>query len=188
MQDPENSNTQGTQTSTHTRTIEERRNLLQHAAISHAHDPRVMPALLATFSPDHIRFATQRGIYIGYSRNDEIFALELTTDLREQDIPVWMDTLDVAEGEDWRAALRAAQKRCGLMLLVASPAALADPDLMHEMRQFRDSGKIVIPALHEACDVSELTLYVDPINFHDNYRSGLKTLIKLLRRSRQAQA
>ncbi|MCU0514325.1 MAG: toll/interleukin-1 receptor domain-containing protein, partial [Anaerolineae bacterium] len=104
--------------STQTRTIEQKRAMLRKAQLSRPDDPRIQQALLETLSPLLIKKAAARGVFVCYHRADEIFALDMDTGLRAAGVRVWMDTIDMAEGADWRSEVLNALRTCGVMLLV----------------------------------------------------------------------
>ena len=141
--------------STHTLTIEQKRVLLYRALAKDPQDQRVREALQATLTPGLVQHASRHGIYVCYHRADEVFALDISMSLQEARVKVWMDEMDVPEtAEDWRGAVDAALRACGTMLLVLSPDLVSDADTLNEYRRFVRAGKIVIPVLHRACDMS----------------------------------
>ena len=93
---------------------------------------------------------------------------------------VWIDMTDIHEDEDWYAAVHNALDYCGLMLVVLTPAALADTDLHNEWRYFIDSGKLVLPLLREKCDYQSQDFWMQPVDFRYDYTLGFQNLLKLL--------
>lgn len=167
-------------TNTQTGTIEQRRAMLRKAMLKHPLDARFEHALMATLTPAFIQRAATRGVFISYHRNDEVFALELDTELRKAGINVWMDTIDVPEGADWRTEVVTALRNCGILLSILSPDALTDADMMSEQQFFLDTGKILVPVLHQTCDLTDVDLSVPPIDFRQQPDRGLLRLIRLL--------
>jgi hypothetical protein len=166
--------------STHTRTMEQKRSMLRKALVTRPDDPRIRQALLETLNPAYIKRSAGRGVFISYHRADEIFALELDNGLRTASVPVWLDTIDVSDGADWRNEVVAALRTCGLMLLILSKSWVEDDDVATEYQFFVDTGKIVLPILSEACDYSKINLLLSPVDFRRDRESGLRQLIKLL--------
>lgn len=167
-------------TNTQTSTIEQKRAMLRKAMLKHPMDARFEHALMATLTPALIQRAAKRGVFISYHRNDEVFALELDTQLRQANINVWMDAIDVPEGADWRTEVITALRNCGVLLLILSPDALTDADILNEQRYFADTGKIIVPVLHQTCDLTSVDLSVPPVDFRQQPERGLIRLVRLL--------
>jgi hypothetical protein len=167
-------------TNTQTSSIEQKRAMLRKAMLKHPLDARFEHALMATFTPALIQRAAKHGVFVSYHRNDEVFALELDTELRKVGINVWMDTIDVPEGADWRTEVITALRQCGILLMVLSPDALTDADLLNEQQYFLDTGKILVPVLHQTCDLTKIDVSVPPIDFRHQTERSLTRLIRLL--------
>ncbi|MBC7811230.1 MAG: toll/interleukin-1 receptor domain-containing protein [Burkholderiales bacterium] len=136
--------------------------------------------LLDPISPQQVRRAAAQGIFISYTRADELFAFELSNDLRADGLNIWVDLIDVPDDADWGESITSALERCGLMVAIFSESALADADLMAEQRRFTETGKIVIPVLRQSCDVEAHTLWYPPLDFRSSYQRALRQLLRLL--------
>ncbi|MBZ0275587.1 MAG: TIR domain-containing protein [Anaerolineae bacterium] len=162
------------------RTPEEKRAALHNTLTYNPHHTTAEQSLRRLLAPQYVRQAVHAGIFINYARADELFAVELAEDLRNAGIRVWVDVLDMARGEDWYEAIEAALRRCSLMLLIVSPSTARAASSRAELMRFMDAGKIVIPALRYAGDLNGLNLYHPPIDFSQNYHTGLENLLHLL--------
>jgi predicted transcriptional regulator with HTH domain len=160
--------------------IEAKRAALYRAYRLNPSDTRLYDALLKLMSPPHSTRAAQNGVFISYVRADELFALDLRESLRAAGVKVWLDMTDVPEDMDWHTAVDQALDRCGLMLLLLSPTALKTGELRAERQQFLDAGKIVVPVLHNHCDLTALNLMHPPVDFRHGYALGLQQLVKIL--------
>jgi hypothetical protein len=161
-------------------TIEERRAALARVlALDPAHT-RARQAYLRSLETHYVRQAAQAGVFISYAHPDELFAAELAEDLRFFGVPVWLDITDMPNGSDWYEAIEAAMQRCGLLLLIASPSAARADNVRSELKRFADAGKIIIPVQRHQADLSGLNLWYPPIDFGEDYSSGLQDLIHLL--------
>lgn len=159
--------------------IEQHRAMLRQAFQRYPDNAAVQDALRRFLTPEHIREAAERGVFVSYSRSDELFALALDEGLREVGVNVWLDQIDVDPSKDWAAEVRRALNQCGVMLAILSPDAMADADLQHERQQFLNAGKIVIPVLHQRCDTSALRTLMQPIDFRHDFQRGLLQLRRL---------
>jgi len=159
--------------------VEEKRATLARALIVSPKAPAVRAALLALSDPGYLREAARAGIFLCYARADELFAMALAEDLRFFELAAWLDVVDIADGEDWHEAVEQALVRCGLMVLVLSPAARAD-NVQAEVDYFVKAGKIVLPVRARPGEFSELPVWYPPIDFSEDYSSGLQDLLNLV--------
>jgi len=159
-------------------TISKRRLMLYKAIQEFPDNQRIRNALLRTYASEHIKVSAQDGVYINYSRVDELFALELDTKLRKAGVNVWLDQIDIDPDEDWEYAISNTINRSGVMILVLSPHAVDDIQLQQEATTFLELGKVVIPVVHETCDLDALDLILPPIDFSQNFDKGLQLLLQ----------
>jgi hypothetical protein len=136
-------------------------------------------------TPAHLNNAAARGVFTCYHPSDDMFAIEMVERLKERQLPVWIDALEVAADADWRAEVKAALARCGMMLLVVSEAMIGGQETRAELDYFLSKGKIVLPILYKDCDPTPLTLMHSMIDFRKDYKSGLRLLFALLGITRQ---
>jgi len=163
---------------TETINIIKRRLMLYKAVQEFPNNKRIRNALIRTYAKQYIQEAAKDGVYIAYARNDDLFALELDTALRQVNVNVWLDQIDIEPDQDWDYAVKTALNRSGVMILVLSPSALKDDNLHVEALTFMEAGKIVIPVVHEACDTESLQSLVPPIDFSENFEFGLRILLQ----------
>ncbi len=160
-------------------TEEKRAALWKALALNPAHE-RVKNAFLKLCGEPHMRAGAKAGVFISYAHSDELLAADIAEDLRFVGVPVWIDIMDMPDGDDWHEAVTAAMRRAGLMLVIGSPGALRSNGVQAEVRQFMDAGKIVLPLLAQSCDLSGLGLWQTPIDFRADYTLGLQNLLRLL--------
>lgn len=176
-------NHQGTQfpkATAGTQTLEHRRALLRVALERQPDDERIRQALLYSLSPTYVKKAAQRGIFVCYSRDDELLALDITTDLREVGVQAFLDEIDISEDMEWGEEIGNALRGCGVLLLVLSQDALHDGEVQAERIFFLKTGKVVIPVIARDCDISTLDLALEPIHFEQDYQAGMQKLRALL--------
>lgn len=162
------------------RSPQERRAFLRKALVLRKEDTRILPALKSLLRPEFVREASKSGVFIAYSRCDEVFAFELHTQLKEAGVAVWMDSIDILLEEDWQEAELRALARCGVMLLIVSPHALESAELRQQISQYMQAGKIVLPILHELSPLDVLKLDSDPIDFRRDNAMALQQLLSYL--------
>jgi hypothetical protein len=142
-------------------------------------DDRIRAAQAQTVDTHQLREAAKQGVFICYTHYDELFALDVADTLRSNGIAAWIDIIDIGDA-DWNESVTAALQHCGLMLVVASPAALRSESVRAEVEQFMSFGKIALPLLCQPCDVRLFLLPCEPIDFTRGYTTGLNRLISLL--------
>jgi hypothetical protein len=167
---------------TQTLTVEQQRARLHQALLAQPHEDRLRKLLMQLCPVDAIRQAGQRGVFIGYARSDELFAIDLAADLRSGGVDVWMDMMDISYDEtgDWGTEIVNALNRCGLMLMVVSEEAQRDRDLQRERDHFIHNGKIVLPVIYQPGSY-DLRSYLPAIDLR-YYERGLQTLTRLFSR------
>ena len=124
--------------------------------------------------------AVGAGIFLNYSRSDELFALELTEKLRETGINIWLDMIDVEDDGDWFAEIDAALESKGLMIAILSPEALEEEQLRDERQQFRQCGKFILPVIHEKCELQGLKFHLPFVDFSSDFGRGFLQLSRIL--------
>ncbi|PJF21998.1 MAG: hypothetical protein CUN56_08250 [Phototrophicales bacterium] len=160
--------------------IEQKRIALRRALYEKPHDPNLLKARDELISKEALQAAAQKGIFISYSRCDELFAFELAIRLNDYGIQTWLDSIHVREQQDWYEEVTRALNRAGLMLAVFSPEALEDRDVTNEWARFMASGKLLIPIIHRACDLKGLNSWIAPIDFTRRLDIGIQQLRLML--------
>ena len=149
-------------------------------------DAQLKAALKRLLTPAHIQAAARTGVFIGYTRADELLAVDLHDSLHENGLPAWMDMTEIGLDTTWFGAVQKALHQCGLMLLVVSPDALRSEELRYEMEWFIETGKIVVPVLRHTAPLESLGLLCTPVDFRAGYGDGLHHLLSLLKDSQVA--
>lgn len=162
------------------KTIEEQRLKLRQAYQKAPDNPNIKRALARLMTTEHVRLAAKQGVFISYSRADDLFVLDLALDLREAGVDVWIDMTDIPDDADWRREVSRALRRCGVLLMVVSPATVDDEDVKAERQHFINSGKVIIPILYQNSDHKDDDLWINPVDFRYDYRTALQNLHRLL--------
>lgn len=161
-------------------TTAQKRAYLQKALIANPNDANLRKMLLYLCPTPAIQEAGQHGVFISYTRSDELFAIDLAADLRLGGVNVWMDMMDVSYDEegDWGTEISNALHRCGLMLMIVSPESVTSGEQQRERDYFIANGKIILPVIYQAGDY-DLRAYLPPVDCRKNYARGLQTLLRL---------
>ncbi len=142
--------------------------------------PRVTEMLQKLMTPDYVRQAAHHGVFMSYSRVDELFAINLTENLQASGVPVWLDVKEIHEDEHWHHIVQDALHHCGVMLSLLSPASLYDDAIFEEWEAFIAEGKILIPLVCADWDGPINPVWYPPIDFRHDYDNGLYQLLFLL--------
>jgi hypothetical protein len=130
-------------------------------------------------APMRVRDAARSGVFISYSRADEVFALNLAHRLKKAGIGAWLDMIDIDDEDDWQGEIDAALNRCGLMLAVLSPDALRDASARSECQQFMTASKPAIPVISRRCQMPD-GFRLPPVDFSRDFTVGLNILLGAL--------
>lgn len=161
-------------------TAVEKRAALGRALALRPGDDRLRQAFRALLSTRHVQQAARSGVYISYTRADDVFAITLMDSLRAAGLDVWLDVTDIGDDTGWHSAISKALRRAGLMLALLSPAALESSDMQAERDWFHAAGKIVVPVLCRDCAFRPGDYYFRPVDFRADYQQGLRQLCALL--------
>lgn len=158
---------------------EKRRTVALEILADRPDDAGALRTLESLKAAEYVRKATDDGIFISYARADEVFALDLGVRLIGDGFTIWLDMIDGGE-KDWTQEIIDAMQVCGLMLAVFSPPALHDPATDVEHQRFTLMGKLVLPIIHESCEVPMSPSWLPPIDFSQEYDEGMAQLRQLL--------
>jgi len=118
-------------------------------------------------------------------KGDAAFARRLASDLRRHDIRVWIAPDSIPFGKQWQDAIQDAVEQCNLMLLVATPEAVASNWVRTEMSmaisRHHDEGEEamrVIPIFLKPCRLPLLWKTYQGVSFEGDYERCLRKLIE----------
>jgi hypothetical protein len=162
------------------RSTEEKRGALRHALELRRDDQKIRHAFMELMEARYVCEAAAKGVFLSYSRGDELLAVELADALRAANLPIWLDVTDIPAAADWHSEVQNALTRCGVMVMILSQDAIEDEAVQAERRKFAASGKIIVPLLYQHCEHEHLQLWHPVIDFRTDVRVGTKALIRVL--------
>ena len=118
--------------------------------------------------------------FISYSREDLVFVLQLSEDLRTGGANIWFDQTDIAPGQDWARAIESAIREAPRMLLILSLYSVESKSLRNELSLALEENKTVLPILYQNCSVPLQLRGIQYIDFKDDYAEGLAKLLNAL--------
>jgi len=125
-------------------------------------------------------------VFLSYAREDEATVAEVYRLLKARGFQPWMDTRDIAGGEDWGLAIQRAMRRANFVLVFISHSSLGKPGVLQDeikagllIREANLEGeRFVIPVRLEKCEIPESLKPYQWINYFD--RDGRPRLLKAL--------
>ena len=143
-------------------------------------------------------------IFMSYSRRNEQFVVPLARDLIDDGIPIWIDQLEIAAGDNWKEALQNGISGTDAIMVVLSQDSIDSPYVQAEISMAIAAGKPFFAVQHKAftfenmrklensgtkilsgAEVSQVIEKVDSTNFIDfsqDYPTGFDKLSKDLKR------
>jgi len=86
-------------------------------------------------------------VVVLYAREDGRVVLPLVDELGKHGIETWIDQRNLRAGENWQESILEALNQAGLVLVFASPAALASAAFLEEVAATARAGAPIVPAL-----------------------------------------
>ena len=71
--------------------------------------------------------------FFSYSRADQDFALKLADDLRNNNIAIWFDQLDIPTGSLWDLEIEKALKNCDTLIVIISTNSVKSKNVLDEI-------------------------------------------------------
>ncbi len=119
--------------------------------------------------------------FVSYAREDQAFALEVATVMRDRGVPIWIDQWNIEPGADWNKAIDAALNACANFLIVLSPEATKSDEVMGELRVALNGRKRIIPLLYRPSDIPRQLLLKQHLDFTQSPRPSEVLLDRLAR-------
>src|SRR4051812_17419242 len=91
-------------------------------------------------------------LFVSYSRRDAVFAERLRQTLHTRGFDVFVDTHDIAPGEEWRNRLATLIEAADVVLFVLSPDAAKSETCEWEVNYAERVGKRILPVVHRDAD------------------------------------
>jgi hypothetical protein len=130
-----------------------------------------------------------KNLFVSYARQDVEFAQQLSTDLQQKGVPVWIDQLSIRSGEDWPDIIAKAIEECQAMLVILSPHSIKSTWVIRELAFADQKGKPVLPLLYKPYKPNSLPrsflLRFGNIQIADfsegDYKSNLEELLESIK-------
>ncbi len=116
-------------------------------------------------------------LYLAYTREDALFAVQLAEDLAGLGIDVWLDINEIGAASDWTVAQRAAIQACEGLIAVLSPEAMDRDHMRQEVKQAFDAEKAIYVAAARRAPWRDWLRGLPIADFTVTYDDGLDALV-----------
>ncbi|MFC1959860.1 toll/interleukin-1 receptor domain-containing protein [Chloroflexota bacterium] len=116
-------------------------------------------------------------LYIAYTREDALFAVQLTQELSELAIEVWLDLQEISLDAQWHTAQSAAIEASEGLIVVLSPEAMQREHMQREIQQAFMAGKQVCLAVARRSPWQDWLNGLPVADFTQDYETGLAELV-----------
>jgi hypothetical protein len=131
-----------------------------------------------------------RCLFLSYAHQNAAFAQRLASDLRSDEVTVWIDDQGIKVGDSLPRELELALEQHDYFVPILSPeyfeSAWCKQELRSALVRNIEKGIALLPVLYRECRIPALLCDKVYADFRDDYRLGLAALIAALRASRQA--
>jgi hypothetical protein len=116
-------------------------------------------------------------LFFSYAHADAGFALKLAGSLRSAGAHLWIDQLDIREGDPGDQAAEQALTRAESLLMILSPDAVESKNVMDEVSFALSNNKRIVPVLYKPCKIPYRLERIQPVDFTGGFDRGLERLL-----------
>ena len=106
--------------------------------------------------------------FVSYARSDKTPALKLVQALVEAGVELWVDEMDIVQGDRWDDAIEKALMSCRGIVLCLSPAAVASENVLDEIHFALENDLPLYPVMIERCRVPYRVARIERIDLVDD--------------------
>lgn len=117
--------------------------------------------------------------YIAYAPDDEAIARQIADDLSRAGIATWAHS-DGGDAVQWAGGVHPALAECARMVVVLSPAALADETVRAAWGFFREKRKPIVIAQVAASDPPDAIRRSPRFDFTQDYKPAFRQMVQAL--------
>ncbi len=143
-----------------------------------AHSGQPRPEAVQVGAPTRARLPRDAA-YVNFAAADEALARQISADLEKAGVAVWLHEADQTE-VNWAGGVHPSLTACGCMVLVLSPAALADSSVGGALKSFRAQRKPVLVAQAAPADAPDAARRSPRFDFAADYRAAFRQLVQAL--------
>jgi hypothetical protein len=111
-------------------------------------------------------------VFVSYSRKDSAFANRLANALREHGLNIYLDTKDIAAGENWQGRLTNLILASETVLFIVSPDSLNSQICAWELSESSKMGKRIVPVMSRRVADAQLPKVIERLNYLSFHNFG----------------
>lgn len=112
---------------------------------------------------------------------DREFALNIANRLRNSEVNVWIDVIDIPKGSRWDDELEAALDKCGSLVFILSPNSVESQHVKDEVYAIAEKGGYVVPILLKECRIPLRYRRLQRIDFTGDFELAYAATLEALR-------
>lgn len=124
-------------------------------------------------------------VFISHSSKDKAFAERLAHDLRAAGLDIWYDSYEIQVGDTILDRIDQGLSNCDYMIIILSPESVVSWMVRQELLMFlneemRRRHSVILPVLHQDCEIPLLLKGRRYADFRESYEAGFAELRKSL--------
>lgn len=143
-----------------------------------AHRSQAQPPAVQVAGKSRARLA-QDTAYIAFAEADAALAAQIADDLQKAGIATWLHDPAPAEVH-WAGGVHPALVECARLVVVLSPAALADESVAAAWQFFREKGKRIVIALLAPVEPPDAIRRSPRFDFTGEYKTAFRQMVGAL--------
>ncbi|HEX2905243.1 MAG TPA: TIR domain-containing protein [Phototrophicaceae bacterium] len=143
-----------------------------------AHNTETRPAAIQVAERTRAKLA-QDTAYVAFAEADAALAEQLAEDLQKAGIATWLHESAPANVH-WAGGVHPALKECARLVLVLSPASLADSSVETAWRFFKEKGKRIVLAQLVTVDPPDAIRRSPRFDFTGDYKTVFRQMVNTL--------
>lgn len=97
-------------------------------------------------------------VFLSHLNHDRAWTEAFARALEQQGLSVWLDTKDIALGEQWSSKLETALRESDMVVIVLSEGSTSNPWLFFELGAALSLGKRVVPIVAKGVPFGDLPI------------------------------
>ncbi|MGQ9888165.1 MAG: toll/interleukin-1 receptor domain-containing protein [Aggregatilineales bacterium] len=140
-----------------------------------AHSGQARPAAVQVAAPSRARLL-RSAVYINFAAADRALACQISDDLEKAGTATWLHEANPTQ-VNWAGGVHPSLTACSHMVLVLSPAAVADGSVMSALESFRGQRKPVLIAQVAPAELPDAARRCARFDFAASYQAALRQLV-----------
>ncbi|MBN1565335.1 MAG: toll/interleukin-1 receptor domain-containing protein, partial [Anaerolineae bacterium] len=162
------------------RWIQDQPDPVPHANPHHAARQSRSSCAAAQVNDDEAKETPESFVFISYTRHDGEFALELAEYLKQNQIRVWIDQIDIPSGVPWDLYIEDAIRDATVLLPILTTESIGSINVRNEIHYAIKAGKLVLPLVYRPCPIPLMLQAIHYLDYHQDAEKALSELLERL--------